>query len=325
MITHATNKCTNCGVEDSIVTNFNAGQVECKACGAVLEDRIIDETYEGRNFGNENQTSGKDQTRVGGPMSRYAEDITPVNVVSKHNGDISTKMRHRSSGVKSSNNNQICSKMEKLGEKLGLALSTLNIAKDLLSDLERKDKLKGRSLESIIASVFYFACRQEGIPRKLSQISKVLNLEQKTVNKSFNMIKGYVNKTLDDQITKTVSGLVRQCCDSIQDELKDQNKNVADQSKETSKFSELKKYSSEICELICKKEIIAGRNPSTIAAASVLIASKLLGMKIGKKDIANSTSTTENTISNAYNELIKFKEYIIPDKLKSEKHLLEKN
>ena len=325
MITHATNKCTNCGVEDSIVTNFNAGQVECKACGAVLEDRIIDETYEGRNFGNENQTSGKDQTRVGGPMSRYTEDITPVNVVSKHNGDISTKMRHRSSGVKFSNINQICSKTEKLGEKLSLSSSTLGIAKDLLLDLEKKDKLKGRSLESIIASVFYFACRQEGIPRKLSQISKVLELEQKTVNKSFNMIKGYVNKTLDDQITKTVSGLVRLCCDKIQEALKEQNKKLSELNDPNKKVSELKKYSSEICELICKKEIIAGRNPSTIAAASVLIAAKLLEMNIGKKDIANSTSTTENTISNAYNELIKFKEYIIPEELKNKKHLLEKN
>ena len=311
MITHTTNKCKNCGMEDSIVTNFNAGQVECKACGAVLEERIIDETYEGRNFGNENQTSGKDQTRVGGPMSRYTEDITPVNVVSKHNGDISTKMRHRSSGIKCSNITQINSKTDLLGSKLELSPATLGIAKDLLADLEQKDKLKGRSLESIIAAVFYFACRQEGIPRKLSQISKVLGLDQKTVNKSFNMIKGYVNKKDDDQITRTVSGLVRLCCDIIQKELND-NKKV----------SELKKYSSEICELICKKEIIAGRNPSTIAAASVLIASKLLEMKIGKKDIANSTSTTENTISNAYNELIRFKDYIIPEELKNKKHLL---
>jgi transcription initiation factor TFIIB len=220
-------------------------------------------------------------------------------------------MRHRSSGVKCSNITQINSKTDWLGGKLQLSPATLGIAKDLLADLEQKDKLKGRSLESIIAAVFYFACRQEGIPRKLSQISKMLELDQKTVNKSFNMIKGYVNKKEDDQITRTVSGLVRLCCDIIQKDLND-NKKV----------SELKKYSSEICELICKKEIIAGRNPSTIAAASVLIASKLLEMKIAKKDIANSTSTTENTISNAYNELIKYKDYIIPEELKNKKHLL---
>ena len=73
--------------------------------------------------------------------------------------------------------------------------------------------------------------------------------------------------------------------------------------------------------MICNKEVIAGRNPSTIAAVSILIASRLNELPLSKKDIADTTTTTENTISNAYQDLLKYREHIIPDRLKDKMNL----
>ena len=43
--------CTRCRAIDSYVTDFKSGEIVCKNCGLVLEERIIDDTYEKRNFG----------------------------------------------------------------------------------------------------------------------------------------------------------------------------------------------------------------------------------------------------------------------------------
>ena len=43
------------------------GELVCSNCGLVAEDRIIDDTYEKRNFGSENG-GNKSESRIGGPM-----------------------------------------------------------------------------------------------------------------------------------------------------------------------------------------------------------------------------------------------------------------
>ena len=175
--------------------------------------------------------------------------------------------------------------------------------KDLLIKVENEKKLKGRSLDYIIASVIYVACRNGGIPRPLAEIAKSLDLDKKAVSKCFNSIKNIIIDNTDNQISQNVAGLVGSYCNKM--ELPGNVKDVA----------------VEISDLICKKEVIAGRNPSTIAAVCILIASKLTEFRLNKKDIAEKTTTTENTISNAYQELLKYKEHIIPDNLKDKIYL----
>ena len=175
--------------------------------------------------------------------------------------------------------------------------------KELLIKVENEKKLKGRSLDYIIASVIYVACRNGGIPRPLAEIAKSLDLDKKAVSKCFNSIKNIIIDNTDNQISQNVAGLVGSYCNKM--ELPVNVKDVA----------------VEISDLICKKEVIAGRNPSTIAAVCILIASKLTEYRTNKKEIAEKTTTTENTISNAYQELLKYKEHIIPENLKDKKDL----
>ena len=305
MITHTIDNCKYCKAQNSIITDFSAGQVVCSSCGAVLEDRIIDETYEGRNFGSENQGSGgKDQTRVGGPINAYAEEFNVgVSIATRKNGTPLSNIRMRSSGSSNNSLQRIFKKADELAQKLDLKQSIVDKTRDLLALVEKQKKLKGRSLDCIIASVIYVACRLRNVPRPLPEIAKNLGLEKKTVNKCFNSIKHIIIENNDNQIAQNVSGLVNSYCNKMEQP------------------NSLKKAAMEISEMICNKEVIAGRNPSTIAAVSILIASRLLELKLSKKDIADTTTTTENTISNAYQDLLKFREHIIPDYLKEKMNL----
>ena len=318
MITHTIDNCKYCNAQNSIITDFSAGQVVCSSCGAVLEDRIIDETYEGRNFGSENQGSGgKDQTRVGGPINAYTEEINAgVSIATKKNGTPLSNIRMRSSGSSNNSLQRIFKKADELAQKLELKKSIVDKAKDLLALVEKQKKLKGRSLDCIIASVIYVACRLTNVPRPLPEIAKNLGLEKKTVNKCFNSIKHIIIGNNDNQIAQNVSGLVNSYCNKLEEKLKKQEKQENQE-----KWKSLKKDAMEISEMICNKEVIAGRNPNTIAAVSILIASRLNELQLSKKDIADTTTTTENTISNAYQDLLKYREHIIPDRLKDKMNL----
>ena len=209
MITHTIDNCKYCNAQNSIITDFSAGQVVCSSCGAVLEDRIIDETYEGRNFGSENQGSGgKDQTRVGGPINAYTEEINAgVSIATKKNGTPLSNIRMRSSGSSNNSLQRIFKKADELAQKLELKKSIVDKAKDLLALVEKQKKLKGRSLDCIIASVIYVACRLTNVPRPLPEIAKNLGLEKKTVNKCFNSIKHIIIENNDNQIAQNVTGV----------------------------------------------------------------------------------------------------------------------
>lgn len=198
---------------------------------------------------------------------------------------------------------KIFKRADELSQKMNLDQLINDKMKELLIKVENEKKLKGRSLDYIIASVIYVACRNGGIPRPLAEIAKSLDLDKKAVSKCFNSIKNIIIDNTDNQISQNVAGLVGSYCNKM--ELPVNVKDVA----------------VEISDLICKKEVIAGRNPSTIAAVCILIASKLTEYRTNKKEIAEKTTTTENTISNAYQELLKYKEHIIPENLKDKKDL----
>ena len=199
---------------------------------------------------------------------------------------------------------KIFKRADELSQKMNLDQLITVKMKELLIKVEKEKKLKGRSLDYIIASVIYVACRNGGIPRPLAEIAKSLDLDKKAVSKCFNSIKNIIIDNTDNQISQNVAGLVGSYCNKM-----DLPVNVKD-------------VAVEISDLICKKEVIAGRNPSTIAAVCILIASKLTEYRrLNKKDIAEKTTTTENTISNAYQELLKYKEHIIPENLKDKKDL----
>ena len=241
------------------------------------------------NEGSEDKRKPKDQIRS---SEVNEEETIPKAKHQAKNGNTITVLQ------------KIFKRADELSQKMNLDQLINDKMKELLIKVEKEKKLKGRSLDYIIASVIYVACRNGGIPRPLAEIAKSLDLDKKAVSKCFNSIKNIIIDNTDNQISQNVAGLVGSYCNKM--ELPVNVKDVA----------------VEISDLICKKEVIAGRNPSTIAAVCILIASKLTEFRrLNKKDIAEKTTTTENTISNAYQELLKYKEHIIPENLKDKKDL----
>ncbi len=308
MITHTFDNCKFCNARNSIITNFAAGEVVCGNCGVVYEDRIIDETYEGRNFNNENPgSSGRDQNRVGGPSS--PEDILGTNITINGKGNFLSRS-HRGPGTFNPSKRRTEKRLDELAEKMQLLESITQKAKELLSKVEKKKKLKGKNLDSVIGSVFFLACRMTGVPRTIDDISKSLRLDDRVVRKCFNSIKRIIiDKEWQPDLNDNIIGLINRYCDNLK------NADLGFKIPEKS-LIELKNLANEIGKKINENELLTGRNPKTIAATTILIADQLLQLGIGRKTISEYIKTTENTISNAFNELMKNKIYIIPDRYK---------
>jgi transcription initiation factor TFIIB len=230
-----------------------------------------------------------------------------INITNKEESNQKTS-KNKQSTKKDSNPSQIKinKKIEEFSKKMCLSPEIIEKVKILTNKVSEEKKIKIKLLDSIIASIIFIACRNADEPKTMQEISSQLNLDKKVVNRCFNSIKDIIVEN-KNQIPHTVSGLINTYCDKLIDN--ENNKN-------------LKNVSNEIANNVCTYELIAGRNPNTIAAACILIADRLLDLKIGKKIISKKVGTTENTISSAFCILKEYIDSIVPIEFKDELYLL---
>ena len=70
MISKRSDDCKTCGGISTIISDFTSGNIVCKKCGTIFEERAIDETNENRNFSNEqSMQGGKETSRLGGVIN----------------------------------------------------------------------------------------------------------------------------------------------------------------------------------------------------------------------------------------------------------------
>ena len=173
------------------------------------------------NEGSEDKRKPKDQIRSS--EVNEEETIPKANHQAKNGNTINVLQK-------------IFKRADELSQKMNLDHLINDKMKELLIKVDNEKKLKGRSLDYIIASVIYVACRNGGIPRPLAEIAKSLDLDKKAVSKCFNSIKNIIIDNTDNQISQNVAGLVGSYCNKM-----DLPVNVKD-------------VAVEISDLICKKD-----------------------------------------------------------------------
>lgn len=302
MITSNIHYCQNCKENNTIITDYTNGQIGCTNCGVVINDRIIDETSEWRNFNSEN-TSGNniDHNRVGGPLNPYLDEvILSLKVSTKGNRGPLAKFKNRTF---ESGNRSILRGLEKIEElaiKLELLMSIVDKSKDLYKRIIDNKKLKGRSLDGVIAAIFYHVCRQNGANRSIQEIANRLKINKSELIKCFKSIESFIVTEDDakDNIEYT-KGLTNVYCNKMEIDIK------------------VKSAAISITKEVCEKEILSGKNPSTIASACIIYAHNLFLSNIDKKKLSEVCGIGENTIQNALNTIMSLKDVITPIELKN--------
>ena len=295
-------KCPECNSKNLIV-NKERGELTCKDCGLVVEERMIDFGQEWREFDSDQEK----RRRTGAPMTytRYdrglGTDIGQKGDIFQLSGKNVNKFfrlrkwQYRISTAIERNLKLALAELTRVASYLKLPKSVEEEAARVYTMAVQRGLVRGRSMESVVAGALYAACRRHEVPRTLDELSEASGIEKKEVGRTYR----FITRELGIRILPSNPvDYIPRFASALKLSAETQSKAV------------------EILEMAEKSELTSGRGPTGIAAASLYVAALMNNEKRTQREVADVAGVTEVTIRNRYKEL--FKKLKLKEKFKSE-------
>ena len=288
--------CPECESQD-IVTDADQGELVCDDCGLVLDEQQIDRGPEWRAF---NHSERQSKSRVGAPTTQTMHDKGLTTTIDWKDKDaygrsISSRKRSqmhrlrkwqeriRTKDAGERNLQFALSEIDRMASALGVPRSVREVASVIYRRALNEDLIRGRSIEGVATSALYAACRKEGIPRSLEEISEVSRVERKEIGRTYR----YISQELGLEMKPV-----------------DPKKYVPRFCSELGLSKEVQSKADEIIETTSEKGLLSGKSPTGFAAAAIYAASLLCNEKKTQREVADVAQVTEVTIRNRYQEQI---------------------
>jgi transcription initiation factor TFIIB len=293
-------KCPECsGI--NLFWNREKGEIICKDCGLVIEDKMVDMGQEWREF---DSASAEKRRRTGAPMTytQYDQglgtevgqqsDLLRLGGKDRNKFFRLRKWQYRISTAIERNLKLALGELKRVSSYLKLPKSVEEESARIYTLAVQRGLVRGRSMESVVAGALYAACRRHDVPRTLDELSEASGIEKKEIGRTYR----FVTRELGINILPS---------------------NPADY---IARFASALKLSAEsqsrsidILEMAQKAELTSGRGPTGIAAAALYVSALIHGEKRTQREVADVAGVTEVTIRNRYKELL--------DKLKLDKEI----
>ncbi len=291
----ANDTCSRCG-KGSMLTDNDSGEMFCSKCGFVATERVEQEGPEWRSF---SKDSGQDRTRTGTPISLAMHDMGLATIINPQNKDASGKPltasmkstieRLRTWDSRSQvhepvdrNFRQAFSELDRLKDKLALSDAVIEKTAYIYRKALEKGLVRGRSIQALIASALYAACRNTETPRTLTDVANGINIKRKDVARCYRLLLRDLD--LKMPVVDPINVVSRIA-------------SITDLSEKT------KRKAREFLKEASRLEVSAGKDPMGLAAAALYLACVMMGENTTQKDIANAAGVTEVTIRNRYKGL----------------------
>ncbi|MCG1004751.1 MULTISPECIES: transcription initiation factor IIB family protein [Halobacterium] len=289
-----TQQCPECNSANVIT---DQSERVCEDCGLVLEDDQIDHGPEWRAF---NSSERDEKSRVGAPTTKTMHDkglTTQIDWKDKdaYGRSLDAKKRNqmhrlrkwqeriRTKDAGERNLQFALSEIDRMASALGVPRSVREVASVIYRRALKEDLIRGRSIEGVATACLYAACRQEGIPRTLEEVTEVARIDQKEIGRTYRYVAQELS--LEIQPTDPKEYLPRFASD-------------LDLSEETIAKAR------EIIDTSAEQGLLSGKSPSGFAAAAIYAASLLCNEKKTQREVADIANVTEVTIRNRYQEQI---------------------
>jgi transcription initiation factor TFIIB len=293
--TGSEDRCPECG-GNNIFTDFSRGERVCMDCGLVQDDRVMDRAAEWRSFTPQEEQK---RSRVGAPLSLLRPDKGLTTEIGGQPGDLSSgkmtaskraKIRRlrwvnkRARSGQERNLRKALRELSRLSSALGLPSHVQQEAATIYRKALKKNLIRGRSISSMIAASLYAACRLQKIPRTLRDIVQVSQVSEKDLSKAFRVL---IEELKIRRAPLDVNKLVFRLGSSLNLTMPTQKKAI------------------ELLERAKEKNIMAGKNPTSMAAACLYLSGIITGERRTQQQIADIANTTPVTLRNRVKELIK--------------------
>ncbi len=286
--------CPECGAEDAVQQQ---GERCCRNCGLVLEEELIDRGPEWRAFDSQERDR---KSRVGAPTTNTMHDKGLTTDISWKNKDaygqsLSSKKRNQINRLRKwhdrirtvdngeRNLRLALSEIDRMASALGVPKSVREVASVIYRRALDEDLIRGRSIEGVATSTLYAACRQEGIPRSLDEVTEVARIDRREIARTYRYVSQNLGLELKPADPKQY--VPRFCSDLDLSE-------------------EVQTKANDIIDVTAEAGLLSGKSPTGYAAAAIYAASLLCNDKRTQNAIADVAQVTEVTIRNRYQEQI---------------------
>ncbi|MCD4843949.1 MAG: transcription initiation factor IIB [Methanosarcinales archaeon] len=287
--------CPECGSR-VLVHDYERAELVCNECGLVVDSDFIDQGPEWRAFDHDQRMK---RSRVGAPMTYTIHDKGLSTMIDWRNLDsygksISLKSRVqlyrirkwqrriRVSNATERNLAFALSELDRMASALGLSRNIRETAAVVYRKAVDMNLIRGRSIEGVVGSTLYAACRQCNVPRTLDEIAEVSRVSRKEIGRTYRFISREMGLKL---LPTSPIDYIPRFCSGLNLRGNVQSKGV------------------EILRQAAEKELTSGRGPTSVAAAAIYISSFLCGDRRTQREVAEVAGVTEVTIRNRYKEL----------------------
>ncbi len=284
-------KCPECnGI--NLFVNREKGEVICKDCSLVVEDKMIDFGQEWRDF---NSDSDAKKRRTGAPMTytQYDQglgtevgeksDLYKLGGKDRNRFFRLRKWQYRISTAIERNLKLALAELKRVSSYLKLPKSVEEEAARIYTLAVQRGLVRGRSMESVVAGALYAACRRHDVPRTLDELSEASGIEKKEIGRTYRFVTRELQITI---LPSNPADYIARFSSALKLSPETQSKSV------------------EILEKSQKAELTSGRGPTGIAAAALYVAALIHGEKRTQREVADVAGVTEVTIRNRYKELL---------------------
>jgi transcription initiation factor TFIIB len=289
-------KCLECQSRN-LVYDENRGERHCEDCGLLLEEGIVDQSPEWREFNEGGDATNR--SRVGAPVTNLIHDKGLSTQIDWQNRDyagaaINSKSRSQMyrmrkwqirSRVKGSQERNLSIALVQMGlvcSKMGLPRTINERGADIYTRALKSGLIRGRSIEGTVAASLFIANQQLLTARTVDDFAKVTKLTPKEISRTYRDMKRKLSiKTPVPTPMVYVGRFVSKL----------------------GLNSETERRTREIIKLAEERELTHGKSPSGIVAAALYIAGQQTGQIRTQREIAEVTNVTEVTIRNRYKQL----------------------
>ena len=290
------NHCLYWNQKNCIVTNFIEGTEVWNLCGSVKKMQIIDESPEWRNFSNDG--SGKaDGSRSAGDRTGSGLNMNldsfgmEASITGGGESDKMDRIARRQQTSHDKNVTLAIMQMKMFSKVLNLNKKVHEMVLQLYTATENSGKLKGKPLEAKLAAMIYMSCKLAGWPKNLREVIAKLGCKRRDVTRCYKLL------AEDTHVPDLKSNIVENLC-SIWSKI-----GVSE---------DLEDASKACVEMVLDREILAGKNPYTIAGSCLYLVSSISSKPLDAVWIANAARLSDVTIRENYKKILKFKDEIIP-------------
>ncbi len=278
-----------------IISDYACGTLVCATCGLVISDNyVLDDQPEWRAFSKEERNK---KSRIGDPLSPLKIDYGLGTTIDKRNQDgygnlLSPRRAHRINRLRwlhdrnhrsvTRNLSKALAELKRLASQLGLPMSVRSEAAIIYRKALRKRLIRGRSIDGMVAASLYLVSRSHGLPRTLREIAAASRLDKKEIARCYRVICNELNLKLPP--TDATSMVPRLAND-------------------LGLSTAVQRRAIQILKDAERLKLCIGKNPMSLAAATLYIAAIEFGERRTQQEVAETAQTTEVTLRNRYKEI----------------------